>query len=139
MELTQEWITQYNRKCAVFLGMHDYSLDNEYFEKETYYCYPEKNKNPGCGYWTVLQKQGDNSFSGIFNSDWNWIMEVVEKIEKLGAEYYLGNKSFAISYTLSEGNWYSEETIVKTDRHTKEAVVQAIDQFIDWYNKQKEL
>lgn len=65
---------KYTKRCAEFLGMHDYSKENSYFEKDKYFCYPEKNKNPQCGFFTL-----DNSFL----DDWNWIMKVIEKIESL--------------------------------------------------------
>ena len=65
-----------------------------------------------------------------FHSDWNWLMEVVEKIESLGyrieivkhiCRIYLSNK----------------ETIIISENTPKiEAVYNAVVEFIKWYNKQ---
>ena len=65
-----------------------------------------------------------------FHSDWNWLMEVVEKIESLGyrieivkhiCRIYLSNK----------------ETIIISENTPKiEAVYNACVEFIKWYNKQ---
>ena len=130
--MNQQEILEYNKRCAEFLGAI-YSNHAKAWGFGN-----AKNigtmKFKGTEFKDVIQAE---RFEKVlqFHSDWNWIMEVVDAIEKLGGEYYLGNKSFAISYTLSEGNWYAEDTIVKTDRPTKEAVVQAINQFLIWYNK----
>ena len=66
-----------------------------------------------------------------FHSDWNWLMEVVEKIESLGyrieivkhiCRIYLSNK----------------ETIIISENTPKiEAVYNACVEFIKWYNEQK--
>jgi hypothetical protein len=100
-------------------------------------------KNPGCGYWTVLQKQGDNLFSGIFNSDWNWIMEVKKKICNLTLI-----DEFKSSYDSVVKGWrciiipryknlfdYSYSQVFENEL---EAHISVINKFIDWYNKQKE-
>ena len=90
MELTQEWITQFNKKCAEFLGASITEKDNEWYvttwkkdldviricniemwgtKEETYSKLLSSILNTSYGEW------------GKFHSDWNWIMEVVEKIE----------------------------------------------------------
>ena len=66
-----------------------------------------------------------------FHSDWNWLMEVVEKIESLGyrieivkhiCRIYLSNK----------------ETIIISENTPKiEAVYNAVVEFIKWYNENK--
>ena len=135
--MTQEEIKEYNKRCAEFLGMYDYSMDNEYFEKGNYYCYPEKEKNPGSGYYTIVQNTSDGYY-GIFNSDWNWIMEVVEAIEKLGYESLIGGSEY---YYPEKGMRYIQSfikddvTIYQEAKTKKEAVVQAINQFLIWYNE----
>ena len=116
--MTQEWIDQYNKKCAEFLGMYDYSIDNEFFEKGEAFCYPEKDKNPGCGFFYHL----------VFHSDWNWIHEVVEAINKTQNPRQGGDTTHS---TLKR------EVQALLGKAAKEAVIQSIDQFIDWYNTQK--
>lgn len=141
--MTQEEILDYNKRCAEFLGMYDYSKDNEYFEKGNYYCYSEKEKNPGSGYYTIIQNTSDGYY-GIFNSDWNWIMKMVEAIEKnkylLDKErpYYLtiDNNYCGIFFHRWNDNgkdFGGTKQIVSIKANSKkEAVVQAINQFLIW-------
>ena len=66
-----------------------------------------------------------------YHEDWNWLMEVVEKIESLGyrieivkhiCRIYLSNK----------------ETIIISENTPKiEAVYNAVVEFIKWYNENK--
>ena len=97
MEMTQEWITQYNKKCAEFLGE----------EITTYFIE------------TQMDLIGSNALQ--FHSDWNWIMEILAKMKLLVCE---------AEFTYRVG--------LHLTGLQKEAVIEAIDQFIDWYNKQKE-
>lgn len=61
-----------------------------------------------------------------FHSDWNWIMEVVEAIEKKAA--WVSIKGCAVDIS----------TIANLNAPTKkEAVVQAINQFLIWYEQNK--
>lgn len=53
-----------------------------------------------------------------FHSDWNWIMEVLIKIKKIVCE--------------SEFNYRFINALLNFE---KEAVVQAINQFLIWYNE----
>lgn len=60
-----------------------------------------------------------------FHSDWNWIMEVVEVIEK---KAWVNIKGCAVDIS----------TIVNLNAPTKkEAVVEAINQFLIWYEQNK--
>jgi hypothetical protein len=153
--MTQEEILEFNKRCTEFLGMYDYSKDNEYFQKGEYFCYPEKHKNPGSGYYKI---------GNVFINDWNWIMEVVEKIEEIGSYYIMEVKCFSSfiieknsikfyyqkhgEYLLqlelipfiSEDVWkhpmFKEHIIQVFDfknKTKKEAVVQAINQFLIFY------
>ena len=74
------------------------------------------------------EKDGDKIVK--FDSDWNWIMQVVEKIEKL---YHLHGVRI-------EGKWCYIITNKNFDvrAETKlEAVFEACVQFVEWYNKNK--
>lgn len=143
--MTTEWIAQYNKKCAEFLG--------------AYWCNDDLNAYPS-GYWMLDGE--DNLPHDLehmeFHSDWNWIMEVIDAIENLNRkdfwnynEIKICRNYIDISYnmtirkrytfsgdyskqSLSQGNLFKIEHF----KTKKEAVIQAIDQFIDWYNKQKE-
>lgn len=131
--MTQEEILEYNKRSAEFLGMYDYSKDNEYFKKGNYYCYPEKEKNPGSGYYTIIQNTSEGYY-GIFNSDWNWIMKVVEAIEQLGYRVEIIGLSCII---YKNSNPISSYYGIKNESTKEEAVVQAINQFLIWYNENK--
>lgn len=116
--MTQEEIVDYNKRCAEFLGF-------KYHE--------------GSEYWTTLL-WGGNGFTlrqMRFHLDWNWIMEVVEAIEKLGYESLTGGSEY---YYPEKGMRYIQSfikddiTIYQEAKTKKEAVVQAINQFLIWYN-----
>ena len=87
------------------------------------------------GYINSLGEWKDTFFDNQlkFHSDWNWLMEVVEKIESLGyrieivkhiCRIYLSNK----------------ETIIISENTPKiEAVYIACVEFIKWYNNQNKV
>lgn len=93
-----------------------------------------------------------------FDSDWNWIMEVVEKIKSLketkgkGAGTLMVNKfemsNYSVLIGFENGDYYGSIYVGHTDNgkyyksqkdvnNLKEAVVQAIWEFLNWYNEQK--
>ena len=75
----------------------------------------------------------ENSKHNTYHKDWNWLIEVVEKIESLGyrmeivkhiCRIYLSNK----------------ETIVNSENTPKiEAVYNAVVEFIKWYNNKNKV
>lgn len=73
-------------------------------------------------------------FDGLkYHLDWNWLMEVVEKIEGLeGKKYYVVIKHVQCKFS----NYYTEETIANViHTHNKiESVYLACVEFIKWYN-----
>ena len=105
--MTQEEILQYNKRCALFLGMNnDAFLLAKQIEKNTGLCHLR------------------------FHSDWNWIMEVVEAIEKI----------FHIQGVEINGKWCCIKTNTFHEYrgvNKKEAVVEAINQFLIWYEQNK--
>lgn len=64
-----------------------------------------------------------------YHKDWNWLMEVVEKIESLDNNFIIeGNKGFIN---------IPQRKQVEVRKETKiEAVYNACVEFIKWYNKQ---
>lgn len=132
--MTQEEILQYNKRCAEFLGF-------KYHE--------------GSEYWTTMLWGG----AGFtlrqmkFHSDWNWIMEVIEAIEKLKTEtstfeFHTQPKSVLIkeerNYSFEKGDGGRTSRPLKlngsvwiTGETKKEAVVQAINQFLIWYKNEQ--
>ena len=66
-----------------------------------------------------------------YNSDWNWLMEVVEKIESLG--YYVNITGTYVSIGAIESK--TNPIFIEKDSNIKiEAVYNACVEFIKWYN-----
>jgi hypothetical protein len=130
---------EFNRLCAEFLGIN---LDLNSNQINKYY-------QQAISMYEFERIDGTNKdFIDyfLFHSDWNWIMEVVEKIEmtKKDNEWYVEYiwlPSTNISFSVrgwSEGSVLFETFGRFYDATTKkEAVVQAIWRFLNWYNEQK--
>ena len=114
MEMTQEWIDQYNKKCAEFLGWkffenskrgvegypfggHDgFETTSVWIKNPTQKyidnpCHTHYEYLDGSYNGDISQKDlfDDYTYSLKFHSDWNWIMEVCIK---LGMEFVITNK-----------------------------------------------
>ena len=145
--MTQKEIFDYNKNCAEFLGWKETS---EKFKIDWTGCKTkERLDRLNKEYIPILEKNGDVLFSDFsvmdFTKDWNCIMKVVEAIEKLeSSEFYM------------EWFWLNETNIALYQRHKqngsnlwefiarfsnaktkKEAVVQAINQFLIYHNENK--
>jgi len=114
---------EYNRLCVEFIGL--------------------KCHEPS-GYWTLptfMDGDGWTMTDMKFHSDWNWIMQVVEKIESL---LHRPNELDTPIYCVTNfRNIVKIETvndeIVWVKRSSKkEAFIQAIWEFLQWYNEQKQ-
>lgn len=123
-------IEKYNRLCAEFLGgVYDSDMTK---------------------YWFHLPVEWSGVFAPTtsdlkFDSDWNWIHEVLEKISTLTISShkhpikYTIQKDFCLIYYKSE---FDHTIVVKSVRrgdcnNTKESVVKAIDSFLKWYEQNK--
>ncbi len=83
----------------------------------------------------------------LFHSDWNWIMEVVEKIKYIedNQEKFFGDEYYLIHFEIDLLNgvdlFIDKKRIFSQsafgEGQLKEAVVQAINQFLIWYNENK--
>jgi hypothetical protein len=74
-----------------------------------------------------------------YHKDWNWLMEVVEKIETMGGAVCIGNGNCVmIIFYLTDvmGESYSE-TRELTGETKIEATYNACVEFIKWYNENK--
>ena len=125
--MTQEEIINYNRNCVEFLG----------------YTTPHPNF-PTATYW---YKEGKPPLALLsFHRYWNWIMEVVEAIEKTYSNFhgyfgvFINPNGCTIQGTKLRTNpenphyaYYNE--VILTDK--KESVVEAINQFLTWYKNNK--
>lgn len=125
--MTQEEILQYNKMCADFVG-----LKISIKPKDEYYCVT----------WYKLSDNKDEFIPSpvLYHSDWNCIMEVVDAIENLDVKdaEYISNYSVVIynNTCYIEVCGYKSYTVIQeiTASSKKEAVVQAINQFLIWYN-----
>ena len=74
----------------------------------------------------------------LFDTDWNWLMVVVEKIENMEDENRCSKYNFEMVQTFVEiidNN--NSDTIVEIDKNTKiQATYKAVVEFIKWYNNQ---
>jgi len=95
-------------------------------------------KQDGSGQYLIPNWGWDKVENLKFHSDWNWLMEVVEKIESLvfpNDTYYnfnilSGCYVTIIDSKINEFGSYSGSTKI-------EAVYNACIEFIKWYNKNK--
>lgn len=111
--MTQEEILEYNKLCAEFLNLHR--------DKEV-----------------AIYKFNAYPYDFLkFHSDWNWIMEVIDNIEKLGFNFDsynpigIGKDGF---YEFNIWNRLNPE-IQGRGNTSKEAYIDAINQFLIWYNE----
>ena len=117
--MKEEEILEYNKSCAEFLNWE--KSDTVYRTIEYY----NNEKIVGNYKHTVNMK---------FHSDWNWIMKVLQRIEDLNFSVELSNIGTQnyVCYIRSGGIKVIYSNILETK---KEAVVQAINQFLIWHNE----
>ena len=120
---------EYNKLCAEFLG----GVLSEM----------EAPLNPQ---WFGLpfEKRGIPEGLLKFDFDWNWIMEVVEKIEdglKLHTVTSQGMTGHYINInrgvSVAHSSLSNPSKFMGTGKTKKEAVIRAIWEFLDWYNQQE--
>lgn len=104
---------EFNRMCAEFLGW-DQSEDGRYW-KET----ATESSN-----WYLDELK--------FHSDWNWIMDVINKIDTIGQSGWM--KNHAVIFV--DGKPISLVSIEQFKR--KKSTIKAIWEFLNWYNEQKQ-
>lgn len=134
--MTQEEILQYNKMCAEFLGAE--VLDDRIYidkMKDDELIFHNTSVDSNTYEWDGEKNIYYIAFDMLqFHSDWNWIMEVVEAIEKLGYKFQLGWNITALISLVP--NTPAKIALVETDNR-KEAVVEAINQFLIWYEQNK--
>jgi hypothetical protein len=124
--MTQEEIQEYNKMCAEFIG---------------FYYRDENTVQPIHNWITGLATMTYDPIRFLkFESDWNWIMEVIEKIEGLQKYEVKITKPLNTKFHYCEIRWIKTESsymiiTVGNDKTKKEAVLQAINQFLIWYNE----
>ena len=111
-----------NKIIAEFMGVKESQYKNEYEMYSVIECI-EDGEN---------EKHFFKPDEMLFNSDWNWLMEVVEKIESIGFTFET-KKNWARITRKGENiilRWEEDKTKI-------EAVYNACIEFIKWYNENK--
>ena len=110
---------EYNKLCAEFLGGTLYKM--------------EAPLNPQ---WFGLpfEKRGIPEGLLKFDSDWNWIMGVLENIENIYGVSIIGSPTMPHVCSIFLGN---NEYKIGRGNSKKEAVIRAIWEFLNWYNQQE--
>ena len=125
-----ENITENNQLIAEFMGVFDKILStgniHSWSDAPFYYTTEDTREK-------VIKNISKYS---KYSKDWNWLMQVIEKIENLSKEgetYMLSITKFSARIT------YKGSRIVDLpiDNTKIEAVYNACVEFIKWYNKQK--
>ena len=121
--------TENNKLLAEFMGVKKelfwFNLKTgNYVKKENTYCEIEQV--------SLYVKNNKPITSFLYHSDWNWLMQVVEKIESLG--YNIDTMKYQSSQFCGI---YRDGKIIYTNYcETKiEAVYNACIEFVKWYNK----
>jgi len=116
--------TENNKIIAEFMGwklghpdLFELRWSNEWFD--------DRNKKTTKGYLH-------------FHSDWNWLMEVVEKIENTS----FGEQNYKFQVLIQNNQCSIEQSnLFNTKRHYGKNKIQAVYsacvEFIKWYNEQK--
>ncbi len=118
--MSKEEILENNIIIAEFMGWIKTEIKHEYY-----------NKNDN---WVDIGVLNARSFS--YNHDWNWLMEVVEKIESLKCPIYISGNNCQIYERIGWGEhigWH----IDSYGKNKLEATYLAIIKFIKWYNQNK--
>lgn len=147
-------IIENNKLIAEFMGAKVKLIDNQYYFYDwknklcsitptTWNNTPEETLNR---IWEIALKKDGRL--GQFHKDWNWLMEVVEKIETISEFNRL--PEFFIMYDNREEfkGWYWSIEIPKKfnkecykhnnrEKTKIEAVYNACVEFIKWYNENK--
>ncbi len=80
-----------------------------------------------------LNLVGDNTFDVLrFDSDWNWLMPVIRKIEELGNDVLITTNYIQIAFDKGEQFIVIDDLNIKID-----SVYDAVVEFIKWYNENK--
>lgn len=144
--MNEQEIKKYNHLCVEFLGWKysqnydrydDYSF--EWDKNDDGIWYKEENLvlNPNSYHNYYVKVDGvylsDYEYRLKFDSDWNWIMDMVGAIEKLGFNFNIYHQDCIIS---RDKKWIVVTHAIKV-KTKKDAVVQSINEFLIWYNNEQ--
>lgn len=124
--------TENNKLISEFMGFKLQNNPNERFYKN---------------YFTQANGVWGNRIEILhFDSDWNWLMQVVEKIESLGVNIWvvknkvkitiIGELAQKLNNSLYDTEFEGYDFEYYTKKTKIEAVYNACVTFIEWYNEQ---
>ena len=114
---------QDNKLIASFLGQTSTNYEFPQYEFQQF-GYIKSNGDWEDTFWASELK---------FHSDWNWLMEVVEKIESKGFDVHINTCVCRIS-DVGEDRFEDIETFNSNNKI--QAVYSGVVEFIKWYNNQ---
>ena len=115
-----------NKLLAEFMGVFDkiLSTQNIHSWSDAPFYYTTENSK---------EKVIENISNYVkYDTDWNWLMEVVEKIEDLGNDVSITTNYIQIAFDEGEQFIVAEDTKIKID-----TLYNACVEFVQWYNKNK--
>lgn len=127
--------TENNKLIAEFMGYENIAREGKHpIYKIPSLSYEEPNFDYG-----IMEKV--ETFTPYFDemkfhSDWNWLMEVVEKIESLETLSYFNIQHNRVEIGTTCDCFRTKEVITKDVFSKIEAVYNACIEFIKWYSKQ---
>jgi hypothetical protein len=126
--MTAEEIFEYNKRCAEFLGWKQIKdLENIVEENEHL---------KDCWYLPYTELVFWNTDVLKFSTDWNWIHNIIEAIEKLKYLVVVQSNFCQIQEIGTKENNFKPLIIASLYGNSKtESVVESINQFLIWYNE----
>jgi hypothetical protein len=112
--------TENNKIIAEFMGMKPHDI------------------NELDGFWTntIKSHKFDSVMNLQFHSNWNWLMEVVEKIESLGYDVFINT---CVCRITDVGQDILEDIETFNNENKIQAVYNACVEFIKYYNERQKL
>ena len=108
--------TENNRLIAEFLGFQQTNIG--WYDAEE----------------VLLRTEIDNTFDDLkFHTDWNWLMQVVEKIESFGHDVFINTCLCRIT---DVGLDIFEDIECFVNDNKRQATYNACVEFVKWYNEQ---
>jgi len=109
--------TENNKIIAVFMGLS--------------YC--EKYQFEG---WYKNHEHNERVYDLNYDFDWNWLMEVVEKIESLGFWTEFRTHKNVYRFVIGDYDFETKPTVNIASKLKIEAIYNACFEFVKWYNQQ---
>lgn len=135
--MTQQEIQERNKQIALMLGAYKCSEISEQYELPKYMTFQPRENSNLCHTAKVCLLEDMQ-----FQSDYNWLMEAVEFIEKkikVNSEYASDYNVVFDSFSCSiETTGYHQKTIINiNNQNRKEALFLVVSDFAKLYNNKK--